>query len=293
MSDLEFQNPWLLLLALVVPIGLAIWWRGTRQAARKARLISRVPAAAPPYLAAILFSLAAVAAIGAAAQPRWGTQESKIPRTGADLVVVIDISKSMDARDVSPSRLEAAKASVNNVLDRLGGDRFGLVVFAGDARVRFPLTTDFAAARQVVDGLETGTIFVKGGTSAGLGLQEALTLLGDDPGTGKVILLLTDGDDLGGDPAGSAERIRASGADLLIAGVGSIEGATIPVFDSDLGAEVAKLDADGAPIVTALQEPFLRAMAVASNGRYLGSNLSIVAGAVDGRLARPRAVPNR
>ncbi|MGE0599482.1 MAG: VWA domain-containing protein [Dehalococcoidia bacterium] len=284
MSNFEFQNPWILLLALLVPVGFAIWWRGTRRAADRARRISRTPAAAPPYLAAVLFSLAAVAAIGAAAQPRWGTHTSRIPRSGADLVVVIDVSKSMDARDVAPSRLEAAKASIDNVLNRLGGDRFGLVVFGGDARVRFPLTTDFAAARQVVDGLETGTIFVEGGTSASLGLQEALTLLGDDPGTGKVILLLTDGDDLGSDPASTAERIRQSDADLLIAGVGTAEGATIPVFDDDTQAETTKLDANGLPIVTSLQEPFLRALAVASGGRYLGSNLSIVAGAVDGRL---------
>ncbi|MGE3073301.1 MAG: VWA domain-containing protein [Dehalococcoidia bacterium] len=284
MSEFEFQSPWILLLALVVPVGLAIWWRGTRKAANRARQLSRVPAASPPYLAAILFSLAAFAAIAAAAQPRWGTHTSRIPRSGADLVVVIDVSKSMDARDVAPSRLEAAKSSVDNVLNRLGGDRFGLVVFGGDARVRFPLTTDFAAARQVVDGLETGTVFVDGGTSAGLGLQQALSVLGDEPDTGKVILLLTDGDDLGSDPASTAERIRQSGADLLIAGVGTTQGATIPVFDLETKTEHTKLDADGVPIVTSLQEPFLRALAVASGGRYLGSDLSIVAGAVDGRL---------
>lgn len=284
MNGFGFATPWLLVLALVCPVVLAVWWHGTRRAARQARRVSRLAGSPPPYLAAILFTLAAVAAIVAAAQPHWGTQASRIPRTGADLVVVVDVSKSMDARDVIPSRLDAVKASIGGVLDRLGGDRFGLVVFAGDARVRFPRTTDFAAARQVVDGLQTGSIFVKGGTSSSLGIEAALTLLGDSPDTGQVILLYTDGDDLGGDLAVSSQVIRERGIDLLIAGVGTTEGATIPVVDEKTKVEGPKLDADGNPIITALQEPFLRAIAAASGGRYLGSDLSIVAGAVDGRL---------
>lgn len=284
MSELTLAHPWVLAALPLVPVGLALWWAGTRRARGRTQRVSREPGAAPPYLGAILLSLAALAAIGAAAQPRWGTRESRIPRTGADLVIVIDVSRSMDARDVLPSRLDATKVAVDSVLDRLGGDRVGLVVFGGDARVRFPLTTDFAAARQVVDSLQTGTILVEGGTSAALGLDQAVTLLDESRDAGKVILLLTDGDDLGGDPAAAAERVRASGADLIVAGVGTAGGATIPIIDLATGVETEKLDGAGAPIVSRLQEPFLRALAIGSNGRYLGSELSVVPGAVDGRL---------
>ncbi|MGB4863604.1 MAG: VWA domain-containing protein [Tepidiformaceae bacterium] len=284
MSELTLANPWVLAMLPLAPLGLALWWAGTRRALGRTQRVSRDTGSAPPYLAAILLSLAAVAAVGAAAQPRWGTRVSRIPRSGADLVVVIDVSRSMDARDVAPSRLEAAKTTIDSVLDRLGGDRFGLVVFGGDARVRFPLTTDFAAARQVVNSLQTGTILVEGGTSAALGLEQAVSLLDESRDSGKVILLLTDGDDLGGDPAAAAERVRASGADLFVAGVGTADGATIPVVDLATGVETEKLDGAGAPIISTLQEPFLRALAIGSNGRYLGSDLSVVPGAVDGRL---------
>ena len=284
MSEMSFAHPWVLALVPLVPAALAAWWWGTRRARAKARIVSRVAAAPPAYVAACLFALAAVAAIAAAAQPRWGTRESQVPRTGADLVVVIDISRSMEAGDVAPSRLQAAKDTVNAVMDRLGGDRIGLVVFAGDARTRFPLTTDFTAARQVIDSLQTGAVLVEGGTSAALGLEQAVTLLSEDLEAGRVILLITDGDDLGGDPAAAATMVEQSGADLLVVGVGTAAGATVPVVDPLTGEETQKLDAADVPIVTKLNEDFLRALAVASGGRYIGSNLAFVPGAVDGRL---------
>jgi hypothetical protein len=140
MSEMSFAHPWVLALVPLVPAALAAWWWGTRRARAKARIVSRVAAAPPAYVAACLFALAAVAAIAAAAQPRWGTRESQVPRTGADLVVVIDISRSMEARDVAPSRLQAAKDTVNAVMDRLGGDRRPRC-FAGDARTRFHTPT--------------------------------------------------------------------------------------------------------------------------------------------------------
>ena len=284
MSSVSFANPWILVVLPVIPLALAVWWRGTARARERARSLSRTGSARPPYAAACLFSLAAVAAVASAAQPRWGTRESEVPRTGADLVVVIDISRSMDARDVAPTRLEAAKETVNAVMDRLGGDRVGLVVFAGDSRVRFPLTTDFVAARQVVDSLQTGTVLVQAGTSAALGLEQAVSLLSEDAEAGRVILLITDGDDLGGDPAAAATRVQQSGADLLVAGVGTASGSIVPVVDPRTGIEAPKLDVTGAQIVTKLNEPFLRALATAGGGRYVGSDLALVPGAVDGRL---------
>lgn len=300
MSDVTFANAWMLGLLPLVPLGFAAWAWGVRRGERRARQVSRVRGASPPYLAAALFGLAALAAIVAAAQPQWGTKESRVPRNGADLVVVMDISRSMDARDVAPSRLQAAKDTVAATLARLGGDRVGLVVFAGSARTRFPLTTDFAAANQVIESLATGVVFVQGGSSAGLGLEEAVNLLSDQSSSGRVILLLTDGDDLGGDPAPSALLVAESGADLLVAGVGTADGATIPVMDFRTRTEQPLVNAAGEPIVTRLNEPFLRALAVAAGGRYLGSDLAVVPGVVDGRLqaleraqidARPTTIP--
>ena len=207
MSGIEFARPWMLLLLPVAPLALAAWVTGVRRAAARARQLSRIRSAPPPYAAAVLFTLAAVTAVVAAAQPRWGARESKVERAGADLVIVLDISRSMAARDVAPDRLAAAKTTIDATLDRLGRDRVGLVVFAGEARIRFPLTTDLTAAHQVVDTLETGVIFVAGGTNAGAGLKEAVALLNEEGGSGQVILLLTDGDDLEGDFVEGAQLV--------------------------------------------------------------------------------------
>ncbi|MEP6871755.1 MAG: VWA domain-containing protein [Anaerolineaceae bacterium] len=284
MIEIEFARPWLLAGLLLVPPAFIGWNLGVRRASRKMHAISRDRPRRPPYLAAALFAAAAVLALLAAALPQWGTTQSHLPRNGADLVIVLDISRSMDARDVQPSRLEAAKAALALIVTRLGGDRVGLVVFAGTSRLRFPLTTDLAAATQVISSLETGSIIVEGGTNATLGLDLAISAFDEGRIGGRAVLLLTDGDDLGGDPAASAERFRQTRIDLLVVGVGTAEGGRVPVIDPKTFRPGDKLDANGQPIVSKLNETFLRALAAASGGRYLGSELSTVPGAVAGRV---------
>ncbi|MEP7214709.1 MAG: VWA domain-containing protein [Anaerolineaceae bacterium] len=284
MNEVEFARPWLLVGLLLVPLVVTGWALGVRRANRKMRAISRDRPGRPPYVAATLFAAAAMLSIVASALPQWGTTQSHLPRNGADLVVVLDISRSMDARDVQPSRLEAAKAALALTLTRLGGDRVGLVVFAGTSRVRFPLTTDLAAATQVISSLETGSIIVEGGTNATLGLDLAASAFEEGRIGGRAVLLLTDGDDLGGDPAASAERFRQTGIDLLVVGVGTAEGGRVPVIDPKTFRPGDKLDANGQPIVSKLSETFLQALAAASGGRYLGSELGTVPGAVAGRV---------
>lgn len=281
----HFHQPLLLIALALIPALFGLWVWGSRRAVARARSISRRPAGRPPYLAAVLLALAAAAAIVAAAQPRWGTERSAIPRNGADLVVIIDISRSMDARDASPSRLEAAKAAVLATLDRLEGDRVGLVVFAGSANLRFPLTADLQAARQVVSSLETAPVYVGAGTSASIGLDTALSAFDLSKPTGRAVLLITDGDDLGTDPSESALRLKDAGIALIVAGVGTAQGGTIPITDVRTGAVTQKQDANGAPIVTRLNDPFLRALAGAAGGRYAGADLAVVPGVVQARLS--------
>ncbi len=284
MNEIAFVRPWLLLALALVPLALSAWVIGVRRTARKMYAFSRARPARPPYLAAVLFAGAAMLALVAAALPQWGTTQSHLPRNGADLVIVMDISRSMDARDVAPSRLEAAKAALAQTLTRLGGDRVGLVVFAGTSRVRFPLTTDIDAATQVISSLDSGTIIVEGGTNATLGLDLAIAAFEEGRPGGRAVLLISDGDDLGGDPAASAERFRQSGIELLVAGVGTAEGARVPVIDPKTFRPGDKLDAAGQPIVSKLNETFLRALATASGGRYLGSDPTTLPGTVAGRL---------
>ncbi len=285
MSDITFGRPLLLLLLVFVPIALAWWWIGLARGARAASQISRSRPSRPAYLASVLLAIAAGSAIIAASQPRWGTRSTAVPRTGAELIVVLDISRSMDAKDVPPSRLEAAKSAILATFARLSGDRAGVVIFAGDALLRFPLTGDMEAASQVVASLETGVILVEGGSSAASGLDVALEAFDTEHDTGRAVLLVTDGDDLGGDPAGAISRLRAAGVTLLVAGVGTPEGATVPVYDATRQRFVDKLDAAGKPIISRLNEVFLRTAATAAGGRYLGNDPQAIPGAVSATLA--------
>lgn len=285
MNGLSFAHPWVLGFLVAVPLVLALWWLGMRRGRQRAAALSRERTRVAPGMA-VCFALAGAALVVAAAQPRWGTREAFVPREGAEIVIVLDISRSMAVEDVAPNRLAASKAALSAMLDRLGGERVGLVIFAGDARVRFPLTTDLAAAEQVITSIETGAVIVEGGTSASQGLDVALTAFGDEPsGAGRLIVLISDGDDLGADPAGAATRVRESGAGLLVVGAGTAEGGRVPVYDRMLGAMTDKLDANGVPLISQLNEPFLRALAAAAGGQYVGSNLNALPGAVDGRVA--------
>ncbi len=281
---MTFALPSMLFALAVVPLIAIVWVRGQRQAARRAAALSRVAPSRPSYFGAALVLLALSLAVVAAAQPRWGTRASHLSRSGSELVVVMDVSRSMDATDAMPSRLEAAKNAVNATIDRLGGARVGLVVFGGSGRLRFPLTSDFQAARQVVSSLDTGQVFVTGGTSTALGLDEALNAFDFSKPAGRAVLLISDGDNLGEDPSDAATKLRAAGVDLMVAGVGTPAGSTVPVTDPKSGKVAPKLGADGKPIVTRLNEPFLKAVAGAAGGRYLGAEPSAIPGLVEGHL---------
>lgn len=285
MSDVSFVRPLILATVAVVPIALLWWWVGLARGASAARLISRENPARPAYLAAALMAIAASSAIVAAAQPRWGTETSEVPRVGAELVVVIDVSRSMDSRDVPPSRLQAAKTALLATFSRMGGDRVGVVIFAGTGRLRFPLTGDLDAAGQVVQSLETGSILVDGGSNASSGLDIALSAFDFERDAGRAVLLISDGDDLGADPVGAITRIKAANVTLIVAGIGTTQGGTVPVFDSQKRATVDKNDAAGTPIITKLNEPFLKAAAAAASGRYLGNDPQVIPGSVTAILA--------
>ncbi|MEX2080969.1 MAG: VWA domain-containing protein [Dehalococcoidia bacterium] len=287
MSNLSFSQPIVLAALVLVPLVAIAWAFFNIRARRRARAISRVPGRGPAYVAAVLCSLAGAAAIAAAAGPRWGTEERSVPRSGSDLVVVLDVSRSMDATDAAPTRLDAARQAIAATLEQLGGDRVGLVIFAGDAIVRFPLTTDIPAALRVVQTIETGSILVQGGSNIGAGLNLALDLFDPETQGGRLVLLLSDGENLS-DPAGvasAAARFPALDADLFVVGYGTPQGSTVPVYDLRTREFQPKLDDNGQPIISRLDEATLTLVASAAEGRYLGSNPAGVAGAVAGRLA--------
>lgn len=283
MSGLHFAAPlWLLLLPAVALAALAAWWRLER-AARVAASLRPRPARGSSRVTLALLALGAAASAVAAARPQWGTELAELPRRGSDVVFVVDISRSMGAADVPPSRIQAAEDAIVATVERLGGERVGLVVFGGTARTRLPLTTDLRAAAEVVRSLEAGQVIVGPGTSLESALAEAAEAFAESEG-GKLLVIISDGDDLGASPEGELRRLRSMGVDVLVAGVGTSEGATVPVFDRSRGAWVPLRSASGEPVRTRLNEDFLRSVAELGGGEYLGSDLSVLPALVRGRV---------
>lgn len=282
---MSFALPWVLLLLPLPIAGFVIWVVAMRRGRARAASLSRIPPATPPYASATLITLAMLAAIVAAAQPRWGSEPMELDRTGADILFVLDVSRGMAARDLEPSRLEAARSGIETTLDGLQGDRAGLIIFGGTASLRFPLTNDFAASRNVLQATEAGSIFVDPGTDIAAGLTLATEVLRPGGSRAQLIVLLSDGEHLGqGDPREAASAIGAAGIDLLVVGVGTAEGGMVPVFDLVEGGESDLRDEAGDPVISRLDEETLVAVARAAGGRYLGADPAMLAGAVQGRI---------
>lgn len=206
----------------------------------------------------------------AVARPHLGLEEPVETRVGSDIVVALDVSLSMAANDVQPTRLERAKQELGAFLDRVEGDRVGLVVFAGAASVRFPLTTDLEAARNLISSIEPDSA-PRPGSSLASAVKTAIEMTDTAAKTGeprsRVLVLVSDGEDLGGEMAEATALVAQHQMPAYTIGVGTPRGSTIPVKGRD-GAMVEKTDTRGQVVRTHLDEGTLRSLAQATGGRY-------------------------
>lgn len=213
-------------------------------------------------------------ALIALARPQWGFEWQAVRTTGADVIIAIDVSNSMLATDIDPSRLERAKREVIDLLALMRGDRVGLVAFAGDAYVQCPLTEDYAAARMFINYLDTSLVPIQG-TDLGKAIRIATQALvdgGPDSTAGRAIILITDGEDQEGNAKAAAAEAKAKNVKLFTIGIGSRDGAPIP-----LAAGGFKKDASGNMVVTKPDERILQEIAVDTGGVFVRS----VAGDMD------------
>lgn len=270
---------WLaLLLPVVVGAGVWLWARRRRRAARllgSADLLERLGAGDLERLPVrrLLILVVAAAALGvAAAGPRWGLESVETATSAADLVMALDVSKSMWARDLAPNRLERERVLARRLLRELPGDRIGLVAFAGRAYVLSPMTVDHSALQLYLDALDP-EIVSQGGSSLASAIRQATDLARgpEDAGRGAVVLV-TDGEALEEEDAvlEAAERAARFGITIHTIGVGSTEGAPIPEQEGDAGqVEGYKRGPEGEVVISRLNEPLLRAVAEETGGRYV------------------------
>ena len=211
--------------------------------------------------------IAFTALIFALARPQIGTKLEKIEREGLDIIVAIDVSESMLAEDITPNRLEKAKHEIASFIDKLEGDRIGIIAFAGEAFVQAPLTLDYGAAKMFLNIINTDLIPTPG-TAIGDAIEKSLGAFTTDVRSNKVLILITDGEDHSGEALKYAEESEKQGIIIYTVGIGSVEGVPIPEYDKRGNRTGFKKDRNGEIVISKLDEVTLEKIALQTNGKY-------------------------
>ncbi|WP_255156398.1 VWA domain-containing protein [Ferruginibacter sp. HRS2-29] len=221
----------------------------------------------------IVLFVAMAALILALANPRSATGNNLVDRNGIDVMIAIDVSKSMLAQDIKPTRLDRAKQLLGKLIDKLGNDRIGIVVFAGKAYLQMPLTGDHAAAKMYLSAASTESIPTQG-TVIGDALKMCYASFNTKEKKYKAVILISDGEDHDEGAISTAKQMGSEGVVIYTIGIGSKEGA--PIIDEATGA--MKKDAEGNTVISKLNEEELQSIAQSGNGAYqfFGSTDNVV-----------------
>lgn len=283
---IQFDSPVLIALAPVLAVlftGLALWARIRRvgRARRWSRDLERA-ARRVGRLTPLALGLAAFAAAIALAGPRWGRRTVRTESKALDLVLAVDISRSMLAEDVTPSRLGRTQREARRLVHDLEGDRLGLIGFAGQSFILSPLTTDGGALQLLIDGLDPD-MATAGGTELGAALRQGRDLLqGGSDVADRVLVVFTDGEthDTLSDVVSAAERLRRDGVRLILVGEGGVTPTTIPLRTPEGEFLEYQRTEDGKPVATSRRDDVLTQVADAAHGALVPATLRDQAGAV-------------
>jgi Ca-activated chloride channel family protein len=263
---------------LCIPLICIFAWVRLAHSARTVKLLAgkRMKAliagyaAYKPYLRFLLITLAALSLGCAVLQPRWGFEEEMVQHEGRDLLVAIDISRSMLAKDYESSRLELAKDAIKKLVSALSCERVGLLLFASSAWVQCPLTEDYDAIKSFVDMIDYDSVS-SGSTDIAAPIMTALDLYERMPSKkNKILVLVTDGEDLVGNLSSMQQRAHDAGLSLFVIGLGTQEGAPIPCYDEH-GSQMGHImHEDGSIVISRLCEEKLRGLVSGIGGNYIG-----------------------
>lgn len=197
------------------------------------------------------------------ARPQMGSKIQHEKRNGIEAIICMDVSNSMKAEDVAPSRLDKSKMLVENLVDHFTNDKIGLVVFAGDAFVQLPITSDYVSAKMFLQNIDPSLIETQG-TDIGRAITVGMRSFTQQEKVGRAIIVITDGEDHEGGAAEAAAEARKRGINVFILGVGSAKGAPIPTGNGGY-----MTDATGQTVMSALNEPMCQDIAKAGSGTYI------------------------
>ena len=269
----RFANPQYLWLLVVLPLFVARFWLAAHRRRKRlerfghpAILQELMPdvSTGRVTLRFILFLLAVLCLILAAARPQFGSKLREEKTRGIEMMLTVDVSNSMLAEDFEPNRLERTKYAIGKLFEGLQQDRVGLVVFAGEPKVQLPITSDYRMARAFARKIDPSLVSVQG-TAIGKALEQALLAFSSDTeqSHGRVIILITDGENHEDDAIAVAERAAQQGVRIFTIGIGTPEGAPIQI-----GGEFIK-DENGEMVVSKLNEEMLAQIADITGGAYV------------------------
>lgn len=271
---MTISQPQYLWLLLLVPLFFAVQvlvnkfrQRRIRRFGNEALVNALMPsyAGAKVWLRLSLFSVAFCFLVLALSRPQRGVRLKEQQMSGAEVVIALDVSNSMLAEDYSPNRLNRAKLAIAQVSEKLEGDRIGLVVFAGDAYVQIPLTSDYISAKMFLNSISTNSVPVQG-TAIGTAIDMSVRCFSDKSDQSRAVIVITDGENHEDDPVDAAKRAVENGVRVYTIGVGSKDGTFIPLPE---GGYIT--DDQGNNVVTRLDDATLKDIAEAGNGIYVQS----------------------
>ena len=273
MSVFRFANPEFLYLFFLIPvfiIGFILLNIRKRKSVEKLGTLALVKRMMPElslkrsYLKFWLTLIAIGFGIVILARPQFGTKVEKVDKQGIELVIAIDVSNSMLAQDIQPSRLAKAKQILTRIIDERKNDKVAIVVFAGEAFIQLPLTPDTQSAKLFLETIDPSIVPVQG-TAIGSAIDIGMTCFSNDENIDKAIVLITDGEGHEGNAEQAAARAAEKGVHVNVVGIGTTEGAMIPVAE---GSSNVKRDTQGQPVITKLNEEMCRQIAKAGKGLY-------------------------
>lgn len=270
----RFADPTYLYLLIILPF-IAAFYLYSNYRKRKAikkfgdpKLLTQLMPEVSKYRPDIKFWIALTAMaliIFFVARPQFGSKLETVKRSGVEVEIALDISNSMLAEDVAPSRLEKAKKLISRLVDEFENDKVGLIVFAGDAFVQLPITSDYISAKMFLESINPSLIS-RQGTAIGSAINLATRSFTPQEGVGRAIVIITDGENHEGGAVEAAKEAAKKGIQVYVLGIGSPEGSPIPV---EGGKNEFRKDKDGNVIMTRLNEQMCQEIAKAGNGAYI------------------------
>ena len=271
LDNIEYLYGLLLIPLLILLYVLNRLWR--RKALKKLGDIEIISLMMPsvssgkPTLRFILFLIAIVFLIFGLVNPQIGSKLEEMKREGSDIIVCLDVSNSMKAEDFKPNRLDKAKQAIEKLINNLNNDRIGIIVFAGDAYVQLPITTDYAAAKLFLENVDCDAVPIHG-TVISSAIELAEKSFGTEEGKNKAIIIISDGESHDDDAIATAHEASEKNMVIHTIGIGSPEGVPIPVYKNKMQIGFRK-DKDGNTVVTKLNEDALQEIASSGNGVYV------------------------